>query len=86
MHIVGPPHALHHIMGLRLFTLEGRISSFVSSRVESPKLNSQAIVHYMCTHRVSSVPTELIVADFFVYVSVPFAEHCLKDIVAYTKG
>ena len=32
------------------------------------------------------MPTELIVADFFVYASVPFAEHCLKDIVAYTKG
>ena len=32
------------------------------------------------------MPTELIVADFFVYGSVPFAEHCLKDIVAYTKG
>ena len=40
----------------------------------------------MCVHRVSSVPTELIVADFFVYASVPFAEHCLKDTVAYTKG
>ena len=32
------------------------------------------------------MPTELIVADFFVYASVPFAEHCLKDAVAYTKG
>ena len=32
------------------------------------------------------MPTELIVADFFVYASVPFAEHCLKDTVAYTKG
>ena len=32
------------------------------------------------------MPTELIVADFFVYAPVPFAEHCLKDIVAYTKG
>ena len=40
----------------------------------------------MCIHRVSSVPTELIVADFFVYAPVPFAEHCLKDTVAYTKG
>ena len=40
----------------------------------------------MCIHRVSSAPTELIVADFFVYASVPFAEHCLKDTVAYTKG
>ena len=25
-------------------------------------------------------------ADFFVYASVPFVEHCLKDAVAYTKG
>ena len=25
-------------------------------------------------------------ADFFVYAPVPFAEHCLKDTVAYTKG
>ena len=32
------------------------------------------------------MPTELIVADFFVYAPVPFAEHCLKDTVAYTKG
>ena len=40
----------------------------------------------MCIHGVSSVPTELIVADFFVYASVPFGEQCLKDIVAYTKG
>ena len=32
------------------------------------------------------MPTELIVADFFMYSSVPFAEHCLKDNVAYTKG
>ena len=32
------------------------------------------------------MPTELIVADFFVNASVPFAEHCLKDTVAYTKG
>ena len=32
------------------------------------------------------MPTELIVADFFVYAPVPFAEHCLKDSVAYTKG
>ena len=32
------------------------------------------------------MPTELIVADFFVYASVAFAEHCLKDTVAYTKG
>ena len=32
------------------------------------------------------MPTELIVAAFFVYASVPFAEHCLKDTVAYTKG
>ena len=31
------------------------------------------------------MPTELIVADFFVYAPVPFAEHCLKDTVAYTK-
>ena len=40
----------------------------------------------MCIHRVSSVPTELIGADFFVYASVPFTEYCLKDTVAYTKG
>ena len=40
----------------------------------------------MCIHRVSSVPTELVVADFFVYASVPLAEHCLKDAIAYTKG
>ena len=32
------------------------------------------------------MPTELIVADFFVYGSVPFTEHCLKDTVAHTKG
>ena len=32
------------------------------------------------------MPTELIVADFFVYASVPFAGHCLKDTVAHTKG
>ena len=32
------------------------------------------------------MPTELIVADFFVYAPVPFAEHCLKNTVAYTKG
>ena len=32
------------------------------------------------------MPTELIVADFFVYASVPFAEHCLKDTIVYTKG
>ena len=32
------------------------------------------------------MPTELIVADFFVYAPVPFAEHCLKDTVAYRKG
>ena len=32
------------------------------------------------------MPTELIVADFFVYAPVPFAKHCLKDTVAYTKG
>ena len=42
--------------------------------------------HSMCIHRVSSVPTELVAADFFVYASVPFAKHCLKDNVAYTKG
>ena len=32
------------------------------------------------------MPTELIVADFFVYAPVPFAGHCLKDTIAYTKG
>ena len=32
------------------------------------------------------MPTELVVVDFFVYAWVPFAEHCLKDTVAYTKG
>ena len=32
------------------------------------------------------MPTELIVADFFVYALVPFAEHCLKDSIAYTNG
>ena len=32
------------------------------------------------------MPTELMVADFFVYAPVPFAEHCLKDTVAYKKG
>jgi hypothetical protein len=36
--------------------------------------------------RVSSVPTGLIVADFFVPASVPSAELCLEDIVANTKG
>ena len=40
----------------------------------------------MCIHGVSSVPTELIVDDFFAYASLPFTEHCLKDTVAYTKG
>ena len=44
------------------------------------------MVHCMCIHRVSSVPTQLIVAGFFVYASLPFAEHCLKDTVAYMKG
>ena len=32
------------------------------------------------------MPTELIVADLVMYASLPFAEHCLKDTVAYTKG
>ena len=40
----------------------------------------------MCIHGVSSVPTELIVADFFVYAPVPFARRSLKDTVAHTKG
>ena len=31
------------------------------------------------------MPTELIVADIFVYAPVPFAEHCLKDTVACKK-
>ena len=40
----------------------------------------------MCIPTVSSVPTELIVAEYFVYASVPFAKHCLKDTIAYRKG
>ena len=36
--------------------------------------------------RVSSVPTKLIVADFFVHASVPSAELCLEDTVTNTKG
>ena len=32
------------------------------------------------------MPTELIVAKFFVHASVPFEELCLEDIVANTKG
>ena len=33
-------------------------------------------VHCMCIPRVSSVPTGLVVADFFVHASVPSAELC----------
>ena len=36
--------------------------------------------------RVSSVPTGLIVAHFFVPASVPSAVLCLEDTVANTKG
>ena len=42
--------------------------------------------HCMRILRVSSVPTGLIVADFFVPASVPSAELCLEDTVANTKG
>ena len=34
-----------------------------------PSRNSQAIVHGMCIHRLSSVPTELLVADFISAIS-----------------
>ena len=40
----------------------------------------------MCIPRVSSVPTGLIVADFFVHVSVPSTELCLEGTVASMKG
>ena len=32
------------------------------------------------------MPTELIVADFFVPASVPSAEFCVEDITANTEG
>ena len=32
------------------------------------------------------MPTEFIVADFFVYASVQFAGHYLKETVAYMNG
>ena len=40
----------------------------------------------MCIPRVSSVPTRLIVANFFVHASVTSAELCLEDTVANMKG
>ena len=40
----------------------------------------------MCILRVSSLPTGLVFADFFVPASVPSAEVCLEDTIASTKG
>ena len=40
----------------------------------------------MCIPRVSSVPTGLIVADFFMHALVPSVEVCLGDTVANMKG
>ena len=40
----------------------------------------------MCIHRASSVPTGLIVADFFVHASVPFAQHCYTTLLRTQRG
>ena len=58
----------------------------MSKLLESATNNQAMKVHCMCILWVSSVPTGLIVADFFVPASVPSAKLCLEDTAANTKG
>ena len=44
------------------------------------------MVQCMCILNGSSVPQGLIVAEFFMHASVPFAQLCLEDTIANTKG